>query len=46
MNEIAPCEIKDIDVIIQLANRKTISPVGIVRDVKVLCRKINTPLAF
>ena len=31
MNEIAPCEIEDIDVIIQLANRKTISPVG--RDV-------------
>ena len=33
LNEIAPCEIKDIDVTIQLANRKTISPVGIVRDV-------------
>ncbi|KAK1685672.1 hypothetical protein QYE76_046520 [Lolium multiflorum] len=27
----------DIDVVIQLANRETISPIGIVRDVEVLC---------
>ena len=43
MNEIAPCEIEDIDVTIQFANRKTISPVGIVRDVEVLCGKVKYP---
>ena len=37
--EIDPCELEDIDVIIQLANRETICPVGIVRDVEVLCGK-------
>ena len=36
MNEITPCEIKDIDVTIWLANRKTISRVSIVGDVEVL----------
>ena len=46
MNEIAPCEIEDIDVTIQLANRKTISPVGIVRDVEVLCGKVKYPTDF
>ena len=40
MNDIAPTEIEDIDVTIKLANRDTISPVGIVRDVEVLCGKI------
>ena len=39
MHDIAPAEIEDIDVIIKLANRDTISPIGIVRDVKVLCGK-------
>ncbi|KAK1694524.1 hypothetical protein QYE76_011221 [Lolium multiflorum] len=29
----------DIDVVIHLANRETISPIGIVRDVEVLCGK-------
>src|SRR3954469_13742566 len=33
MHEIQPCEIEDIDVTIHLANKQTISPVGIVRDV-------------
>ena len=33
-DEIAPVEIEPIDVTIQLANRDTICPVGIVRDVK------------
>ena len=33
MNDIAPAEIEDIDVTIKLANRDTISPIGIVRDV-------------
>ena len=39
MHEIGMCEIQDIDMVIQLANRDTISPVGIVRDVEVLCDK-------
>ena len=38
-NEIAPAELEDIDVTIKLANRDTISPMGIVRDVEVLCGK-------
>ena len=46
VKEIAPCEIEDIDVIIQLANRETISPVGIVRDVEVLCGKVKYPTDF
>ena len=37
MDDIAPVEIEDIDVTIKLANRDTISPIGIVRDVEVLC---------
>ena len=41
MNDIAPAEIEDIDVTIKLANRDIISPVGIVRDVEVLCGKIK-----
>jgi hypothetical protein len=36
MHEIGSCELEDIDVVIQLANRGTISPIGIVRDVEVL----------
>ncbi|KAK1628713.1 hypothetical protein QYE76_003028 [Lolium multiflorum] len=36
MHEIGSCELEDIDVVI-LANRETISPIGIVRDVEVLC---------
>ena len=39
MNEIAPPELEEIDVTIKLANRDTISPIGIVRDVEVLCGK-------
>ena len=31
-NEIAPAELEDIDVTIKLANRDTISPVGIVGE--------------
>ncbi|KAK1605528.1 hypothetical protein QYE76_029201 [Lolium multiflorum] len=37
VHEIGSCELEDIDVVIQLANRETISPIGIVRDVEVLC---------
>ena len=40
MHDIAPAEIAEIDVIIKLANRDTISPFGIVRDVEVLCGKV------
>ena len=43
-DEIAPVEIEPIDVTIQLANRDTICPVGIVRDVEVLCGKRSIPL--
>src|SRR4051812_35797702 len=39
MHDIAPAEIEDIDVTIKLANRDTISAMGIVRDVEVLCGK-------
>ena len=46
MNDIAPTEIEDIDVTIKLANRDTISPLGIVRDVEVLCGKIKYPIDF
>ena len=35
-----------IDVTIQLANRDTICPVGIVRDVEVLCGKMKYPAYF
>ena len=41
MNDIAHGEIEDIDVTIKHANRDTISPIGIVRDVEVLCGKIK-----
>ena len=46
MHDIAPTEIEDIVVAIKLANRDTISPVGIVRDVKVLCGKVKYPTDF
>ena len=38
--------LEDIDVTIKLANRDTISPIGIVRDVQVLCGKIKYPTNF
>ena len=43
MHDIAPAEIEDIDVTIKIANRDTISPIGIVRDVEVLCGKVKYP---
>src|SRR4051812_24769617 len=46
MHEIQPCEIEDVDVTIHLANKQTISPVGIVRDVEVLCGKVKYPTDF
>src|SRR3954466_9753377 len=46
MHEIQPCEIEDIDVTIHLANKQTISQVGIVRDVEVLCGKVKYPTDF
>ena len=45
-DEIAPVEIEPIDVTIQLANRDTICPMGIVRDVEVLCGKTKYPADF
>ena len=41
MHDIAPAEIEGIDVTIKLVNRDTIAPVGIVRDVEVLCGKVK-----
>ena len=46
MHDVAPAEIEEIDVTIKLANRDTISPVGIVRDVEVLCGKVKYPADF
>ena len=46
MYDIAPPEIEDIDVTIKLANRDTISPIGIVRDDEVLCGKVKYPADF
>ena len=46
IHDIAPAEIEDIVVTIKLANRDTISPIGIVRDVEVLCGKIKYPTDF
>jgi hypothetical protein len=46
MHEIGSCELEDIDVVIQLANRETISPIGIVRDVEVLCGRTKYPADF
>ena len=46
MHDIAPAEIEEIVVTIKLANRDTISPIGIVRDVEVLCGKVKYPADF
>jgi hypothetical protein len=46
MHEIAPCELEEIDVVIQLANRETVLPIGIVRDVEVICGKTKYPTDF
>ena len=46
MKDIAPAKIEDIDVTIKLANRDTISPIGISRDVEVLCGKVKYPTNF
>ena len=46
MNDIALTELEEKDVTIKLANRDTISPIGIVRDVEVLCGKIKYPTDF
>src|SRR4051812_14853586 len=41
MGKISPCELEEIDATIYLANKETISPIGIVRDVEVLCGKVK-----
>ena len=46
MNDIAPTKLEEIDVTIKLANRDTISPIGIVRYVEVLCGKVKYPTDF
>src|SRR4051812_28554981 len=46
MHGIGPCELEDIDVVIHLENKETICPIGILRDVEVLCGKIKYPADF
>ena len=46
MYDIAPAEIEEIDATIKLANRDTITPLGIVRDGEVLCGEIKYPTNF
>jgi hypothetical protein len=46
MHEIGSCELEEIDVVIQLANRETVLQIGIVRDVEVLCGKTKYPTDF
>jgi hypothetical protein len=46
MHEIGPCELEDIDVVVQLANRETVWPLSIVQDVEVLCGKTKYPTDF
>jgi hypothetical protein len=46
MHEIGPCELEEIDVVIQLANRETVLTIGIVRDVKFYVVRLNTLLIF
>src|SRR3954470_8578865 len=46
MHEIGPCELEYIDVVIHLANREQVCPIGIVRDVEVLGGKIKYPAYF
>ena len=46
MHKIGACELEDIDVVVQLANRETVWPLGIVRDVEVLCSKTKYPTDF
>ena len=46
MHDIAPVELEDIDVTIKLANRDTIKPFGVVRDVEVLCGKVKYSVDF
>jgi hypothetical protein len=46
MHEIGSCELEEIDMVIQLSNRETISPIVIVRDVEVLCGKTKYPADF
>jgi hypothetical protein len=46
MHEIGACKLEDIDVVVQLANRETVWPLGIVRDVEVRCGKTKYPTDF
>ena len=46
MNDITPAVIEDTYVTIKLSNRDTITPLGIVRDVEVLCGKVKYPADF
>src|SRR3954466_7911465 len=46
MHEIGSCELEDIDVVIHLANKETICPIGILRYVEVLCGNSKYPADF
>ena len=46
MHDIAPAEIEDIDVTIKLANRDTISPIGLLEMLKSCVGRLNILLIF
>ena len=46
MHEIVPTELEEIEVTLKLANRDTISPMGIFRDVEVMYGKTKYPTDF
>lgn len=46
MHDIAPSRIEDMNATIKLANHDTISSLGFVRDVEVLCGKVKYPTDF
>ena len=44
--EIGPCELEEVDLEIKLASKDVIHPIGIVKDVQVLCGKVKYPADF
>jgi hypothetical protein len=46
MHEIGPCELEEIDVVIQLANRETVLPIGMLEMWKFYVVRLNTLLIF
>jgi hypothetical protein len=46
MHEIGACELEDIDVVVQLANRETVWPLVFIEMWKFFAVRLNTPLIF